>query len=418
MITRRKFFSGVAAIAGGSAAISRLARGAEVVANQSPPAVQPGNQPYTPVVTPNGTTLPWKLVDGVKEFHLVAEPVKRVFAEGMMVNCWGYNGQTPGPTIEAMEGDRVRIFVTNHLPEATSIHWHGVILPNGMDGVGGLTQKHIPPGETCAYEFTLKQSGVQMYHPHSDETVQMAMGMQGFFVIHPKGGYAAPVDRHFCIFLQEWFVEPGTFTPNPNVMTDFNLFTFNSRIFPGTDPLVAKLGQRVRVSLANLSMDSHPIHFHGHRWWVVETDGGPIPKSAWWPETTVNVPPGSTRTVEFVADNPGDWAFHCHKNHHTMNAMNHNIPNMIGVNQKETRINKLVPGYMAMGTSGMGEMSEMKMGPPPKNTVAMMTGDGPFGPIAMGGMFTILKIREGITSYDDPGWFRQPEGTGPGFLKS
>jgi manganese oxidase len=409
MLTRRKFFSGTAALVGGSALVHRIARGAEVVAQTSPTPVAQ-NTPYIPVVTPNGTTLPWKIVGGVKEFHLIAEPVKREFAPGMFVNCWGYNGQTPGPTIEAIEGDRVRILVTNHLPEATSVHWHGVILPNGMDGVGGLTQKHIPPGQTYAYEFTLKQSGVQMYHPHSDETVQMAMGMQGFFVIHPKSGYPAPVDRHFCIFLQEWFVEPGTFTPNPSVMTDFNLFTFNSRIFPGTDPLVAKLGQRVRVSLANLSMDSHPIHFHGHRWWVVETDGGQIPKSAWWPETTVNIPPGTTRTVEFVADNPGDWAFHCHKNHHTMNAMNHNIPNMIGVNQKGAKIEKIVPGTMPMGSSGMGEMAEMNMGGP-KNTIPMMTGTGPFGPIAMGGMFTILKIREGITSYEDPGWFSQPEGT-------
>ena len=259
------------------------------------------------------------------------------------------------------------------------------------------------PGETYAYEFTLVQSGVQMYHPHSDEMVQMAMGMQGFFVIHPKGGYPAPVDRHFCIFLAEWFVEPGTFTPNPSVMTDFNLFTFNSRVYPGTDPLVVKLGQRVRFSFANLSMDSHPIHFHGHRWWVVETDGGQIPKSAWWPETTVNVPPGTTRTVEFVADNPGDWAFHCHKNHHTMNVMDHQLPNMIGVNQKGAKMNKIIPGYMAMGSSGMGEMGEMNMGGP-KNTLPMMSGTGPFGPIEMGGMFTILKVREGITNYEDPGW--------------
>ena len=388
MFTRRKFFSGAAALLGGTALANRIARGAEVVAAQgSPSPVRQGNTSYLPVVTPNGSTLPWKMVGGVKEFHLIAEPVKREFAPGMIVNCWGYNGQTPGPTIEAVEGDRVRILVTNHLPEATSIHWHGVILPNGMDGVGGLTQKHIPPGETYAYEFTLKQFGVQMYHPHSDETVQMAMGMQGFFVIHPKSAYSPTVDRHFCIFLAEWFVEPGTFTPNPSVMTDFNLFTFNSRIYPGTDPLVVKLGQRVRFSLANLSMDSHPIHFHGHRWWVVETDGGPIPKSAWWPETTVNVPPGTTRTVEFVADNPGDWAFHCHKNHHTMNAMNHGLPNMIGVNQKGTKVDKVVPGYMPMGSSGMGEMTEMNMGAP-KNTLPMMTGTGPFGPIGMGGMFT------------------------------
>lgn len=417
MLTRRKFFSGTAALVGGSALARRIARGAEVVAAQTSPApAAQGKTSYVPVVTPNGAVLPWKMVDGVKEFHLIAEPVKREFAPGMIVNCWGYNGQTPGPTIEAMEGERVRILVTNKLPEPTSVHWHGVFLPNGMDGVGGLTQKHIPPGETYAYEFPLIQSGVQMYHPHSDEMTQMAMGMEGFFVIHPKGGYPEPVHRHFCIFLQEWFVEPGTFTPNPNIMTDFNLFTFNSRVFPGTDPLVVKLGDRVRVSLANLSMDSHPIHFHGHRWWVVETDGGQIPKSAWWPETTVNVPPGTTRTVEFVADNPGDWAFHCHKNHHTMNAMNHDVPNMIGVNQKDTKVAKIVPGYMPMGSSGMGEMAEMNMGAP-KNTLPMMTGIGPFGPIAMGGMFTILKVRAGITSYDDPSWFHQPEGTVAGPAK-
>ena len=411
MFTRRKFFSGAAALIGGSALFKRIAQGAEVVAAQSAaPASSTGA--YSPVVTPNGSSLPWKMVDGVKEFHLTAEPVKREFAPGMIVNCWGYNGQTPGPTLEAVEGDRVRILVTNHLPEPTSVHWHGFILPNGMDGVGGLTQKHIPPGETYAYEFTLKQHGVQMYHPHTDETIQIAMGMQGFFVIHPKGGYSTTVDRHFCIFLQEWFVDPGSYTPNPNIMTDFNLFTFNSRVWPGTDPLVVKLNQRVRVSLANLSMDSHPIHFHGHRFWMVGTDGGDIPEKARWPEVTVNIPPGSTRTIEFVADNPGDWAFHCHKNHHTMNAMNHQIANLIGTNQKgvDQKISSLVPGYMAMGTEGMHMMNEMHMGGP-KNTLPMMSGEGPFGPIGMGGMFTVLKVRDGITSFEDPGWYQQPEGT-------
>src|SRR6266404_7597184 len=320
MFTRRKFFSGAAALIGSSALFKRIAKGAEVVAVQSP-APASSNSAYPPVVTPNGSNLPGKMVGGVKEFHLVAEPVGREFAPGMLVNCWGYNGQTPGPTLEAVEGDRVRILVTNHLPEPTSVHWHGFILPNGMDGVGGLTQKHIPPGETYAYEFTLKQHGVQMYNPHSDEMVQMAMGMQGFFVIHPKDGYKPAVDRHFCIFLQEWFVEPGTSTPNPNIMTDFNLFTFNSRVWPGTDPLVVKLNQRVRFSFGNLSMDSHPIHVHGYDFVEVGTDGGDSPKSSQRPETTVNVPVGSTRTVEMVANVEGDWAFHCHKSHHTMNAM-------------------------------------------------------------------------------------------------
>ncbi len=130
----------------------------------------------TPVMTLNGSTLPYKIKNGVKEFHLVAEPVEREFAPGMSVKCWGYNGQTPGPTIEAVEGDRVRILVTNKLPEHTTIHWHGIFLPNGMDGVGGLNQPHIRPGETYVYEFTLRQQGTFMYHPHADEMLQLAVG--------------------------------------------------------------------------------------------------------------------------------------------------------------------------------------------------------------------------------------------------
>jgi len=368
------------------------------------------------VVTPNGTTLPWVMKDGVKEFHLVAEPVKREFAEGMLVNAWGYNGETPGPTIEAVEGDRVRILVTNRLPEHTSIHWHGLFLPAGMDGVGGLNQPQIKPGETFAYEFTLRQHGTHMYHPHADEMVQMAMGMMGFFIIHPwRPDPDRPrVDRDFCIFPHMWFIEPGTMTPNTAVMLDFNIFTFNSRAFPGTDSLVCRRGDRVRIRLANLSMTSHPIHIHGHRFWVVETDGGQIPRSGWWPETTLNIMPGTTRAVEFVAEYPGDWAFHCHKNHHAMNAMGHEIPNVIGVDQEAVsrKIAALVPGYMAMGSSGMAEHAEhSKHMPGLPNTLPMMTGTGPFGPIEMGGMFTVVKIREHLESYEDPGWYDYPEGT-------
>jgi manganese oxidase len=365
--------------------------------------------PDTPVVMPNGSTLPFTVNRGVKEFRLTAEPVKREFAPGMVVNTWGYNGQTPGPVIEAVEGDRVRIYVTNKLPERTSVHWHGILLPNGMDGVAGLNQPHIEPGETYAYEFTLKQNGVYMYHPHSDEMVQMAMGMAGFFVIHPRVPRER-VDRHFVVMLHEWYVEPGTATPNPNVMLDFNLFTFNARVWPGTDPWVVKKGERVRVTFGNLSMDSHPIHVHGYTFEEVATDGGPSPKASRRPETTVNVPVGSTRTVELVANEPGDWAFHCHKSHHTMNAMGHDVPNMLGVKQGgvEAKIRKILPGYMAMGETGMGSMMEMGR---PKNTLPMMAGTGPFGPVEMGGMFTVLKVREGLTSYADPGWYKHPNGT-------
>ncbi len=367
--------------------------------------------PYVPVVTPNGKSLPFVLDRGVKVFHLIAEQVKRELAPGMVINAWGYNGQTPGPTIEAVEGDRVRILVTNHLPEDTSVHWHGVLLPNGMDGVQGLNQPHIKPGETFAYEFTLRQSGTQMYHPHADETLQMALGMEGFFIIHPKKERQR-IDRDFAIFLHEWDVPFGSATPNPATMTDFNLFSFNGRVFPGTAPLIVRRGQRVRVRLANLSMDSHPIHIHGVHFVESGTDGGPTPVSAQIRETTVNVPPGTTRDIEFVADLPGDWAMHCHKNHHTMNQMAHDLPNLINVDQSgiEEKVRALLPGYMAMGQTGMGEMADMQMGGP-RNTLPMMTGEGQFGAIEMGGMFTVMKVREGITSYRDPGPYKYPPGT-------
>lgn len=411
MSRREAVLSGAALLAGGATLLRGKNAEAQAAA-QAQAAARPaaGAGRYTPVVTPNGTSLPWTMDNGVKVFHLIAEPVKREFAPGMVVNCWGYNGQCHGPTIEAVEGDRVRFLVTNKLPERTSVHWHGILLPNGMDGVSGLTQPHIEPGETYAYEFTLRQSGTHMYHPHSDEMVQMALGMMGFFIIHPKRPEAPRVDRDFAIFLQEWFIAPGTATPNPSVMLDFNTFTFNARAWPGTAPLVVKTGERVRVRLANLSMDSHPIHLHGYQFQVTGTDGGKVPPGARWPETTVNVPVGATRDIEFVADAPGDWVFHCHKSHHTMNAMGHDIPNMIGVKQDgvEAKVKKLLPGYMAMGESGMGNMMDMGR---PKNTLPMMAGKGPYGPIEMGGMFTVLKVRDGLTSYDDPGWYTPPEGT-------
>jgi FtsP/CotA-like multicopper oxidase with cupredoxin domain len=410
MPTRRQLLAAATGLVAGRVLLPTSARAAAPAptAGHANPGLPPG---ITPVVIPDGTKLPHVMDGGVKVFHLVAQKVKREFAPGMTVDAWGYNGQCHGPTIEAVEGDRVRILVTNELPERTSVHWHGILLPNGMDGVAGLNQPHIEPGETWAYEFTLRQNGTHMYHPHSDEMVQMAMGMMGFFIIHPRRPKRR-IDRDFAIFLQEWFIEPGTRAPNPMVMLDFNLFTFNARAWPGTSPLVAKTGDRIRVRIGNLSMDSHPIHLHGVQFWVTATDGGAIPRSAWWPETTVNVPVGSTRDFEAVFDEPGDWALHCHKSHHTMNPMGHDIPNMMGVSQKgvEQKIRKHLPGYMAMMETGMGNMHDMGR---PENTLPMMAGEGPFGPVEMGGMFTVMKIRDALPKgYDvDPGWYTQPAGT-------
>jgi hypothetical protein len=365
-------------------------------------------------VTLNGWTLPRRMNGEWKEFHLVAEEVEREIALGMVAKLWGYNGQTPGPTIEAVEGDKVRIFVTNKLPEHTSVHWHGMILPSGMDGVGGLTQPHIPVGKTFVYEFELRKSGTFMYHPHSDEMVQMAMGMMGSFVIHPKDPSFRRVDRDFAFVMSSYRFDPGTSLPKVAEMTDFNIWTFNARVFPGIDVMPVRLGDRVRIRIANLTMTNHPIHLHGHHFAVSCTDGGWVPESAQWPEATIDVPVGSIRAIEFVADNPGDWAFHCHKSHHTMNAMGHDVANFIGMRQHDlsTALRRAAPGAMAMGTSGMAEMAHMSM-PLPPNTLPMMTGTGPFGPIEMGGMFTVMKVREDLApgDYRDPGWYKHPPGT-------
>ncbi|MCH7866082.1 MAG: copper oxidase [Myxococcales bacterium] len=409
MASRREFLSSLL-LAGSAGLLS--SRRAAAVDTPSLPGVSAQPKGYKPVIVPNGKTLPWKMNGGVKEFRLTAEPIDHEFAPGMTVKAWGYNGMTPGPVIEAVEGDRVRIFVTNKLPEHTTIHWHGLFLPNGMDGVGGLNQPHIAPGETFVYEYTLRQHGTFMYHPHADEMVQMAVGMMGMFIIHPKT--PARVDRDFAFMTHEWAVHPGTYRPDPSVMLDFNIFTFNSKVFPATHPLVIKTGDRVRIRIGNLSMDQHPIHIHGYAFKITGTDGGSIPEAGQWPQTTVAVPVGTTRDVEFVADVPGDWAFHCHKSHHTMNAMGHEIPNNLGVDQRglESKIQQLLPGYMAMGEKGMAEHQDHSMHMPgPRNTLPMMMGRGPFGNIEMGGMFTTVKVRDDISSYEDPGWYDHPKNT-------
>jgi manganese oxidase len=373
---------------------------------------EPGTH-YTPVITPNGWTLPFQIVDGIKVFHMTAEEVPgHEFAEGLVADCWGYNGSVHGPTIEAVEGDRVRIYVTNRLKAPTSVHWHGLFLPNGMDGVAGLNQPVIKPGETFLYEFTMRQHGTHMYHSHHDEMTQMALGMMGLFIIHPRNPKNPRPDRDFAYMLSEWRIDPGARKPNPIEMTDFNILTLNARAFPGTAPMVAKLGDRVRIRIGNLSaMDHHPIHLHGYQFKLTETDGGQIPESAQWPEVTVLVPVGSTRTIDFLADEPGDWAFHCHMTHHVMNQMGHEIPNMIGVPEKEIdqMVQPLLPQYMTMGKDGMGDMGDMGMKVPP-NSIPMVGGYGPFDYITMGGMFTILKVHPNLTSYDDPGWYKHPEG--------
>ena len=361
---------------------------------------------------PNGSVLAGRRVGDAWVYHLTAAPLKHTIAPGLDIEAWGYNGSTPGPVLEATEGDRVRIYVTNHLPEPTSVHWHGVLVPNGMDGVAGLTQAAIAPGQTYRYDFTFSRAGTFMYHPHADEMTQIAFGMVGMIVVHPRT--PAPRARDYVLLAHEWKIPIGAARPDPLAMADFNVLTYNGVAYPATAPLVAEVGDLVRIRFGNLGpMDHHPMHLHGHSFEVVGTDGGTVPPSARVPETTVLVPTGTVRTIEFVARAPGDWPLHCHMTHHAMNQMGHEAANLVGVDTSglDARLRGVIPGYMTMGARGMDEMSEMRM-KQPANAISMLPGKGPHGTIAMGGMFTLLKVRRrgalAATGDADPGYYTAP----------
>jgi manganese oxidase len=401
---RRQFLQLGASIAAGAAALG-VTPG---LAHANTTTRVPGAKTHTP----NGWDLPFEWVDGCKQFHLVAEEVEHEFAPGSKAKCWGYNGSAPGPTLQAVQGDRVRLLVTNRLGEATSVHWHGMILPSGMDGVSGLNQRAIQPGETYVYEFTLQNAGSHMYHPHADEMTQMALGMMGLFIVHPNSG--EHVDRDFAILLHNFALHPGTYRPDPNVMQEFDLWTMNGKAYPATQPIICRAGERVRLRFGNLSMWNHPIHLHGHVFEVTGGDGGRWPKSQWRREVTEIVAVGQMRDIEFDALE-GDWALHCHMSHHTMGPMAHDLPNNIGVKQQDLakQIRQQIPGFMAMGEHGMSEHSshmEMRHMQGPDNTLPMMTGSGPFGAVEMGGMFNVVKVRKGINAdlQQDPGWIQLP----------
>ena len=199
-------------------------------------------------------------------------------------------------------------------------------------------------------------------------------------------------------------------------MVDFDLWTFNSKVFPAIEPIVARTGERVRLRIGNLSMWNHPIHLHGVQYVETGGDGGRWPQSQWRREVTSVVGVGQMRDIEFTAI-AGDWALHCHMAHHTMNAMGHDVPNPTGVDQTgvEAKVRAMLPDYVKMGRDGMAEHQEHTdaghQGPP--NTLPMMSGKGQFGNIEMGGMFTVVKVRDTLArgDYGDPGWYRYPPKT-------
>jgi len=283
------------------------------------PGLRASGQPPVAVIAPDTTKLPFKMVNGWKEFHLTAMAVKQEFLPGRFMNIWGYNGSCPGPMIEAYQGDKVRVVVKNELPEPTSMHWHGFELAVGMDGVPDLIQAPILPGQSYVYEFNLHQTGTMFYHSHV--AMQEAMGMCGFFIIHPRIAFDPPVDRDFALCYQNYLIPPNSDIADSTQM-DWNWHVINGRSGPYSTPMVVKHGERVRVRLMNFSpMQHHPIHFHGHTFWLTGTEAGRIPHEAWTPRNNTLVGVAMAQDFEFVANNPGDWIFHCHMVHHMMNHM-------------------------------------------------------------------------------------------------
>jgi FtsP/CotA-like multicopper oxidase with cupredoxin domain len=285
--------------------------------HKAPANVVPPDHPLG-MVTPDLADLPYEMDGGVKVFQLVAEPVKKKIAPFKTIDAWGYNGSCPGPTIQVQRGERVRVILENRLPESTTMHWHGLEIPIGQDGVPYISQKPITPGEKYVYEFTVHQEGTFFYHAHS--AMQEMMGLLGFFVAHPEKGYKPHADHDYGLILQEWAVLPSNTVPNTASM-EFNWLTFNGVSAPMTTPLLARLGSRVRLRILNLGMDHHPIHLHGHQFVLTGTEGGRAPESTWYPMNTVLVGVAQVRVVEFEAKYPGAWMIHCHLPHHMMNSM-------------------------------------------------------------------------------------------------
>jgi manganese oxidase len=275
-------------------------------------------KPSVPMLTPDVGDLPFELDGATKVFRLKAAPLKQKIVPFKTIDAWGYNGSTPGPTIQVTQGDRVRIHVENALPESTSMHWHGLEVPIEQDGVPFISQKPIAPGETFTYEFTVHQEGTFFYHAHS--AMQEMIGLLGMFISHPQTPHTPHVDHDFGIVLQEWAILPNNSVPNTASM-EFNWLTFNGLCAPSSTPFVVRLGSRVRLRFVNLGMDHHPIHLHGNQFVITGTEGGRAPESTWYPMNTVLVGVAQAKVVEFEAKYPGAWMIHCHLPHHMMNSM-------------------------------------------------------------------------------------------------
>ncbi|MBY0508157.1 MAG: multicopper oxidase domain-containing protein [Bryobacteraceae bacterium] len=300
------------------APVKPVAKGKTLAAKVDPHAAHRLPAENLPVQMPDLPKLPFKMVDGVKEFRLIAEVVETELMPGRPMTAWGFNGSIPGPTIEVNQGDRVRVIVENRLPEMTAMHWHGFEVPMEMDGSVGLGQDPIPPGGSFTYEWELNQHGTFFYHSHF--AMQEMMGMIGMFIMHPKVPYEPRVDRDFGLVLQEWALLPNNNVPNTLSM-EFNWLSLNGKAGPDCTPMIVKQGERVRIRMFNIGMDHHPIHLHGTQFVMTGTEGGRVPQHQWHDINTIIVGVAQARNIEFEAKYLGDWMLHCHLPHHMMNQM-------------------------------------------------------------------------------------------------
>jgi manganese oxidase len=263
-----------------------------------------------------------RLEDGMKVFDLEASVIRWTILPGTTVDAYAINGQVPGPRLHIRQGDRVRISVANSLPESTTIHWHGLILPNAMDGPAEITQEPIAPGASYRYEFTATQAGTFFYHSHDHVDRQQALGLYGALIIDP----AAPdptieADQEYTVLLQEWLLREGlTFPAMPMDGGQPNYFTINGRAFPATDTIPMKVGETLKVRFVGSNNGFiHPMHIHGGPFTVVAIDAETLPPAVRFEADTVNVAPGQRYDVIWTAREPGKWLIHCHIGHHTTN---------------------------------------------------------------------------------------------------
>ena len=289
-------------------------------------AVDPGEVSFTaPAGARGDRALEPRIANGGKKvFDLNVSVIDWNILPGEQVQAYAFNRQVPGPRIRVTEGDRLRINVENRLPEATSVHWHGMILSNEMDGPADVTQKPIEPGETFTYEFDARQQGTYFYHSHKESDRQQALGMYGALIVDPKDPSieeAYNYDHEYTIQLQEWLEKEGYTYPAMLMEGAMpNFFTINGKSYPETETVDMKVGERIRLRFIGSNNNFvHPMHVHGGPFEVVQTDGNPVPEEAQVEKDTVNVAPGERYDVIWEAREPGKWLIHCHIPHHTTN---------------------------------------------------------------------------------------------------